>query len=262
VKKISFWSFILITIIISQGICFLLKVLGYNSYFFLLGFRFHLSIVIPFVFLLWRTGFFHIKNTLLTVEYKKIVPVLLIMIVPLLFITGSLFVFEKVKIIEPEYFYELGLSSIFDFPVYFIWNLPQILFLYSFLLLLKEKNRYFLLSTFFLLSLFFFEFIPLGKDKFEIFDIIDYIVTLFFVTVLFYRVENFYSFALILFFTLWCSLLLYGSSSEQLVQLLLARNYDKWEGFFKIDKLLLQYIFMTEVFVTTILLFFVTPKKH
>jgi hypothetical protein len=126
---------------------------------------------------------------------------------------------------------------------------------------LEEKNRFFLLSTFFLLSLLLFEFIPLGKDKFEIFNALNYAAVVFFVTVLFYRIKNFYSFALILFFTLWSSLLLYGSSSEQLIKMLLARNYSEWEGFLKVDKLFLLYIFMTEVFVTTILLFFVKPGK-
>lgn len=261
-KKSSIWVFLLITIIVTQGICFLLKVFEYNSYFFLLGFRLNLSLGIPLAFLIWRSGFTNLKKTLLTYDYKKIIPVLLIMLVPPLLIAGGLFGLEKVKINDPDYFYELGLSSILDFPIYFIWNLPQIFFLYSFLLFLKERNSYFLLSTFFLLSLFFFEFIPLGKDKFEIFNALNYAVVVFFVTVLFYRIKNFYSFALILFFTLWCSLLLYGSSSEQLIKMLLARNYDEWEGFFKIDKLFLPYIFMTQVFSTTILLFFVTPQKQ
>ncbi|HPI37361.1 MAG TPA: hypothetical protein PK397_05390 [Ignavibacteriaceae bacterium] len=260
-KKIPVWLFLLITVITTQGVSYLFKLFEYDPYFFLLGFRFHIAFIIPAVFLFWRSGFIQIKNTLLTFRYKKIIPVLLIMLIPPLLVTGGLFGLEKVKINDSDYFYELGLSSILDFPIYFIWNLPQILFLYSFLLFLKERNSFFLLSTFFLLSLFLFEFIPLGKDKFEIFNALNYAVVVFFVTVLFYRIKNFYSFALILFFTLWCSLLLYGSSSEQLIKMLLARNYSEWEGFLKVDKLFLLYIFMTEVFVTTILLFFVKTGK-
>ena len=34
---------------------------------------------------------------------------------------------------NPEYFYEFGLSSIADFPVYLIWNSFQLFFLYQFL---------------------------------------------------------------------------------------------------------------------------------
>lgn len=246
-------AFILILLV---NICgFLLKYYGFDRYITLLGFRFHLSLILPMLIIFRQGASDTIKARLFHPEHNKYVRVVMLIVLPLVILVGGLYFLHSLDIADPDYFYELGLSSIIDFPMYLIWNLPQLLILGLFLAVVTEGKRFkFLLSLFTMLMLFFYEIIPLGKDQFAFNQIYNFIVSVLLFSLFITWIENVYLFAIFVFSVIWSNILLFGSSSRVLVNLLLAKNYDSWDGFFSVSKALSAYPYIILAGITLVLL--------
>jgi hypothetical protein len=219
-----------------------LKYFQFDAWFIFLGFRFHLSAVLPFFILFDGQTPGDLKKIFSKPKFrKKIIPIIWL-ISSIIIVTGILFLLKKIKFADPDYFYEFGLSSIFDYPLYLIWNFPQSCFLFYFLFRISEKSHFRFLNVLIGLTLLFvYEFIPLNKivDPFEIAGaILLFIIASFFVT----KLQNIYWFGIILFSSIWSIILLFGSKSEEIINIFFAREYGEWDGFFNISKGLNSYI--------------------
>ncbi len=241
-----------------------LKYFDYDRYLLLLGFRFHLSFVVPLFFILKKINKDDLKTFLIPANNFRLFPFILV-IISIIIVTGVLYFFEIISIGDPEFFYEFGLSSVFDYPVYLIWNLPQLLSLFFFISIVIDKRNYkFLYSVIIISLLFLYEFIPHNNSVININDFLLVILFIFIATILNIYFKNIYS-TVITFFTLvWSDFLIWGSKSETVTNILYASQYKQWEGFFSVIKLISGYVhFFIPFFVLLILslsLFFIKKK--
>ena len=150
---------------------------------------------------------------------------------------GVLGSYKRELWIDPEYFYEFGLSSIVDYPIYLVWNFIQLLCLYFFFLIIHKSFRnsfiVILVSTILIFS---YEFIPVKKNIFNYESIAAFVLLCLILTVTIKFFNNVYLFVVLLFSIIWLSLLSFGTSSSLLVNLFFAARYAEWEGFFAFDK--------------------------
>jgi hypothetical protein len=248
-----------VILIIFVNVCgFLLKLYGFDRHIVLLGFRFHISLLIP-LFLLFRgSAFEKVKNSLSVFSIRKFFTVFLFAVLPPLLIVGGLYLINGIELSDPDYFYELGLSSIVDYPVYLIWNAPQLIILGLFLKVITSGKKYkFPLILPAVISLFAFELIPAGKENFRLISVLDFAMASVLFSLFFSRINNVYYMALYTFTVLWSHVLLFGTGVKALVNLLLAKNYDTWEGFFTVTiKSISMYTFLLQAGISLILLLF------
>ena len=124
---------IILLVIIVNALGLSLKYYKLDAYIIFIGFRFYLSLALPFI-LIYRNSYLgKIKQIVLHPEYNKTFQPLLWILLPLVLILASLFFTKQVAVGDPDYFYEFGLSSIFDYPIYIIWNMPQLVNVCNFL---------------------------------------------------------------------------------------------------------------------------------
>ncbi|MEJ2617472.1 MAG: hypothetical protein P8Z35_21140 [Ignavibacteriaceae bacterium] len=148
-----------------------------------------------------------------------------------------LFLLRKIEPGAPDYFYEFGISSITDFPVYLAWNSIQLILFFLFFIYLTSKVKLNLLIIFFIFFLLFvYELIPLKKESFNYFDLISVFLSGLMVVVMVKYYQNIYWLVIFSFSILWLDFLLFGSNSEMAVNLLFASQYNSWEGFFSVEK--------------------------
>ena len=258
-KKISYYRLILAIIVVNLA-GFTLRYFEYDTYIILLGFRFHLSFVLPLLVIYPENFFIRAKEFLVNPYFKKkFFPVLWI-IIPSGLILSLLFLLNKIELADPEYFYEFGLSSIFDYPIYLVWNFPQFFLLFSFILFGTERfrNKFVpvLLITIFL---FVYEFIPVDFEILNYFSLIELVLISVVAALLIQFYQNVYWYAAVLFSVIWSGLLAFGSSSGTLINILFASQYSKWEGFFEANKELSLYLIPAQFFVLTLLLLISVP---
>lgn len=240
--NIKFFPLVLIIVVVNSA-GFLLKYFDIDTYLIFLGFRFHLSCVLPFIYLIRERHFSFIKNIFLHPEFKGKAAFFGLTLFPILILVGTLFLLDKIAFSDPDYFYEFGISSIIDFPLYLIWNAPQFFMLILFLILISanKKSKFFLIF-FVVIFLFGYEFYPLnGKDI----DYIKFIPILFsglVAAILFTKYQNIYGIFLIIFFTFWSHFILFGSDSEKIIHIFFAKYFTRWEGFFSVSENLDQYL--------------------
>jgi len=251
---------------------FLLKYFELDNYIILLGFRFHLSLVLPFLLIIKKFDLALLKSVFIKPEFKgKFSPVLWI-ILPAAIIFLSLYFSNKIKLGDPEYFYEFGLSSIFDFPIYFIWNFPQLSFLFLFLIIISEFHSRFLVTSIVLPFLFIYELILIDQDSINqlilldgiginYFDLSIVIISTICCGLMIQFFQNIYWFSILFFSLFWINLLSFGSKSEELINLLFASQYSEWEGFFVVSKEYDQYTLISHVVLLLILLTLSIPLR-
>ena len=209
----SFIRIILVIVLVNAaGIA--LRYFEIDTYFIFLGFRFHLATIVPFIILLNGHNFRKLLDAFRNPYFKKkFLPVIWILL-PLIILSVSLFFIHDVKPGDPDYFYEFGLSSIFDFPLYLVWNFPQLCLLFMTLLVFSDISRFSYLNVFIgLILLFWYEVIPMDSSFAYMSAISLVLVALiasFFVTSL----QNIYWFSIIIFSSIWSIILLLGSKSE------------------------------------------------
>ncbi len=240
---------LIISVIVVNAAGFLLRFYDLNSYVIFLGFRFHISLILPFFICIFLSTTFDFKNIF---DTKKIKGwwIFLYTILALFVILLAGYLLFKLDLGDPEYFYEFGLSSIIDFPVYLFWNFPQLAALYIVLRHFSDEKMVFVKSFILLLLLFSFEFIPIKEKSFDLISIISFVFIILNAALILVKYKSVYLFVLILFSALWLNLLAFGSDSETLVNLLFARQYNGWEGFFTIDKKVVQYVLPVQFLIT------------
>lgn len=247
----------LIILIIVNIAGYLLRSGGYDRFFIFMGFRFHLALVIP-ALIFFKNDFFSFAKKSLTKPEGSRYLISFLGVLPLCIVTALLYYFKITDVADPDYFYELGLSSFIDYPVYLFWNLPQLIILGLFLKNIAESGKYrFPLVFLVLLSLFAYEFVPLPKTQFSLPDVMAYVPAVFLFAMIISRFRDIYLFAASLFTVLWGFILVFGTKSETLIRMLLAAQYDEWTGFFSISKNYAD--FLMPGFFVVVILFSIVP---
>lgn len=258
-KKIANY-FIAIFIINALGI--LLRYLELDTYFILIGFRFQLSLFLPALFI---SGIFskdYIVNIFRSPSYKKSLFFIYLLIIPLFFLFAILFILRKIELGDPEYFYEFGISSIIDFPVYLVWNSIQLTLFFLFFIYLASKLKLNLLIIFFIfILLFVYELIPLRKESFDYFNLISVFFLGLITGLMVKYYQNIYWLVVFSFSILWLDFILFGSNSEVAVNLLFASQYNLWEGFFSVEKDLKEFVLPFHLILVNILILINLFKK-
>lgn len=248
---------------------FLLKYNALDRYIIAGGFRFHLSLMLPFFIILLNNDNRKIlKEYLADIKDRKYLLSISFVVIPAAILFLVLFILRSSDIADPDYFYELGLTSVIDFPVYFFWNLPQLLMLVLFLFISSRKLKYKMPVNFILLiTLFIYEFIPLNKGSFTFIEPSILLLAALGFTIFQLRVKNIYLFALVIFSSLWIDVLMFGSNSSVLVKMLLAKTYNEWGGFFEVNKNYYAYIMIGHfsialIYIVISLMFNSKPKEQ
>lgn len=244
---------LIISVIVVNAAGFLLRFYEFDSYLIFLGFRFHISFILPFIFCSFFKINFNFKDIFSLGRMKDWWIFLFTLIAFNLVLFTGYFIF-KLEPGDPEYFYEFGLSSIVDFPVYFLWNFPQMAALFVVVNYFGNEKKVFLKSFLIMVLLFLFEFIPVKKEIINPISLVSFLIMVTIASTIISRHKSVYIFALILFSTLWINLLAIGSTSEILVNHLFARQYSYWEGFFVLDKKISDYVLAAQLFFTFVLL--------
>ena len=246
--------YIAFVIIIINAAGFLLRYLDIDTYIILIGFRFHLSAVFSLLFIFRVRYQKLIKESFLKPQHKNLFPYLTWIILPSGILFALLFLTKNIELGDPEYFYEFGLSSIIDYPIYFLWNVPQLFVVFLFLILstegLRLKFAAVMLVSFLLFA---FEFIPLEKESINYFDIGNLLILSLITSIVINCFRNIYLFSFLIFSILWVNLLNFGSSSKEMVNLLFASQYLEWEGFFVVSKEYSDYLFTACLALTLVL---------
>jgi hypothetical protein len=232
--KVKLWKVIL-AIIIVNSVGIYLRYFNLNTYIILLGFRFHISFVFPLIVVFNSNFIPYIKRSFINPEWRKSLIFLFLILLPLLIEMISLYILQKIDLGDPEYFYEFGISSIADYPIYLIWNFPQMILLYFFLVSVASKSRFRFISVASVIFLL-FTFELISNDKIIILfwklGILASCSIIFSILINYFR--NIYWFGISLFTILWLVILAFGSSSKTMINLLFASKYDYWDGIFEV----------------------------
>jgi hypothetical protein len=233
---IKIWKLILAIIIVNAaGLC--LRYFNLSTYIIIIGFRFHISFVLPFIIVFSSDFLPYIKRSFLSPEWDNAFFFLLLIILPLLIEAGGLFIHQKIDIGDPDYFYEFGISSIADYPIYLIWNFPQMILFFFFLVSVSSISKFkFLTVAAVIFFLFAFELVSINKTIIPFRDLGILISCCLIYSILINYYRNIYWFGVSLFTLLWLAILAFGSSSKTMINLLFASQYNNWEGFFEVMK--------------------------
>ncbi len=226
-----------------------------NTYIIILGFRFHLSLILPLFFVLNPGQFHTIKKIFTKPLYNKTLQPLIWIFLPLLFLWVVLYFTKSLQISHPKYFYEFGMSSIVDYPIYLVWNFCQLSAFGLFLILAGSVFKHkFIITLIIIMLLFVYSFIPLAKTKFDYVNYISLLASAIIASIVVNYFQNIYWFCIIIFSIFWCNLLAFGSESKMLIHIIFAANYSVWEGFFMIAKNFTNYVLPAQLGITVLLL--------
>ncbi len=247
--KLSY-SRLVTDVLIVVAVGFALKYFELAAYLIVFGFRFHLALVLPFIIVFKKEQLSNLKQSFTNPEYKKFGRVFLLFLTINVLFISVLLLLGKIEVGDPEYFYEFGISSLVDYPIYLIWNAFQLIIFFSFLKSVSisfQKNYFVLVFT--VIFLFIYEFIPLTNFSIDYSAAASFIIMSFIVSVVINSFNNIYLFIVIIFSLLWINLLAFGSTSQVLINLLFAANYDLWEGFFTVEKIFSKFIIPFNLFL-------------
>jgi hypothetical protein len=208
-----------------------------------------------------------LKKSFLTPEWKRAFFPLLLIFLPLIIIAGGLYFSQNIDLGDPEYFYEFGISSIADYPIYLIWNFPQMILIFIFLVSVSYsvKFRFVGVATI-ILCLFAFELMPINKTNIQYPDIEILLICSLLYSFLINYFRNIYWFGISLFTLFWIAILAFGTNSKTLINLLFASQYNTWEGFFEVVKQYMPYTLTVYFGLALIIslvsyLIFIRPNK-
>ncbi len=259
-KNIKLFTVVLVIFLVN-AFGLILRYFELDRYIILFGFRFYLSLTLPFLIII-RFAAPKLKELFIHPSYNKTFQPLGWIFLPLIILFSVLYFTKKIDIGDPDYFYEFGLSSIFDYPIYIVWNLPQLLMFSSFLILIQPAIKFRFSNSFLvILFLFAFEFIPFNKTKINFIDLSCLLLLSISVSFLIKFFQNVYWISIIVFTILWTNLLAFGNSSQAMIHLLFAARYDSWDGFFEIPKNWQSYLLPAQLAFTTIIISFSTLFK-
>ncbi|MBZ0199663.1 MAG: hypothetical protein K8H86_07340, partial [Ignavibacteriaceae bacterium] len=240
----------------------LLRYFNLPDYIILIGFRFHLSAAVPFLFIIKSLDEEFLKNIFLHTVFSHKTIFAFLLFIPLVIGAVSGYLFAGVELNDPRYFYEFGLSSIVDLPLYLIWNIPQLILLFLFL---SKTGRSFYSSFFVLFFLFLYLFIPLELKTFNYLNPVAFIIFISALSLVFCKFNNVYFFVVYSFLIPWVIFLSFGSDSERIINILFAAKYISWEGFFttggKVGELIIPAFFFIVLATNIIFSIFVKKKE-
>lgn len=242
IYKINLIRFLLAILFINV-LGFTLKYLELNTFIIVFGFRFHIASFLPLTFVLTKNNLTVIKEILSSFSFKRLIKVFFILLLTTVIFIAAFYLTGLIEVGDPEYFYEFGLSSIIDYPIYLIWNLPQFILFYLFLYFLKNsvgKNFFVLLIS--IVLIFLYEFILIGKSNYDDLSIVSFLLVCILAAVEVKYFNDVYVFGMIMFSILWFGVLMFGSSSCNLINIFLAARYNSWDGFFTTSKNISTYI--------------------
>jgi hypothetical protein len=216
--------------IISAAAAVGLQTAGLSPFIIILGFRFHVCLVIPGLFFITDSveAAFRAARYSWGRQVGLFILFLAIAGIPFAFIPSGMATFQK-----NDNFYELGVSSVIDLPLYFIWNLPQLIMLYFVLKITTRLKASFVYVLFFMIVITVPAFIP-PETPLPIWNIAGVCIVILIAAMLVYKSANWLEFSLLLFLAVWSTILIFGTQSEMLVKLLLGKNYDSWDGFIEV----------------------------
>ncbi len=233
----------------------ILRIYKLDTYFILFGFRFQLSLTLPFFIIIGEAALSKAKEFLISPIYINALKTLLWIFLPFVILSAVLYFSKIITPGDPDYFYEFGLSSIFDLPLYLIWNLPQLLLFALYLFLIQEGiKRSITITAIIIVLLFAYEFVPLANGNIDYFSIITLFAAALSSGIVIKYLPNIYWFCVIIFMVFWLNLLAFGSDSGIMLHIIFAAEYDRWEGFFDIANGFSQYILPAQWVIT---LFFI-----
>ncbi len=257
-----FALFLLIIIVITVAIQFLLSFLDLPGFIIIAGFRFHAAIIIPIIFFLLRSNSEPLIDSLKNFSLKGLVFGILVSFFSLFSVLGYLFFTQNISYKEPDLFYELGLSSIVDFPIYFIWNFVEIFVLSTLINKFFNDSRFGQILVFiFLLIIFSPEHYKYQKDEFNYISSIEFFISFVIVSIVVIRFKSIYTISIILFFLFWLGLLVFGTESITLVKLFFGKNYTEWNGFFIVNKIFKPYTFLTYLSIISLIFLFKRQER-
>lgn len=255
----------LLAIVFTNSAGLLLNFFNLDDYIILLGFRFKLNLIFPLLFFINAGIIENIKKSFIYSAKNKFLQQLFIIVLPSVILVAALYFINKVDLGDPEYFYEFGLSSIFDFPIYLLWNLPQLLIFIALLKFITDNLPLKLLLTPLFIILFFaYEALPAGAGALSyktIFFILQSSITL---GMIISNFKNLFTCSFMVFFMLWSYFLFWGTGSKEIVNLLFAHRYNSWEGLLWIDDKIypfISYIYFGITFLAILPFSFAQNKK-
>lgn len=228
-----------------------------NPFFYLIGFRFYVFVIpIVIIFLIERNKIFNfIKEELTQNDFSKFYLLIIIVAFPLLITLAAGYLLNLVELNDPEYFYELGLSSIIDYPIYLIWNIPQFILLILILKYLLGRNLIsILISVFFLILLFGIEIYNFKKNEISINILIVISSAAIITSFLAHYMRNIYYSVFLLITIFWFYILSFGSNNQVIVNIFFAKQFELWEGHFSVSKTYSEYV-LPFYFILTLILF-------
>jgi len=264
-KKIKLFQIIAGLLIINFA-GFFLRYFELDTYFILLGFRYHFSLLFSILLILSYIDFKSVKEMFFSPLKQKFIGFILFLLFPLLFIPLDIFILNKFDLADQDYFFELVLSSIVDFPVYLVWNTLQFFMLFIFLKTIITLPKYiFIKASLLVILLFFYEIIPLENyfdySSYNYRSAIHLVIGGLLAGLFFSGLKNIYLFTLSLFTILWINVLIFGSSTKAVVNILLASQYSSWEGIIKLTKGLSIFIQPAHLFLVLIISIFLFRKN-
>lgn len=232
----------ILALLFTNAAGYLLKYFSLDDYLILLGFRIKLNIILPCLFFINYDILNELKETLVSSFRNKLLLQLFVFSVPFILFLTVFYLSGKADLGDPEYFYELGLSSIFDFPIYLIWNLPQIICLVILIKYIAEKLDSKTAAFFVLLLLFGYHLIPVKGDVFNPVSFAGFILGAAAGALAIINFKNPLSASIAVFFLFWSYFLFWGTGSTEAIHLLLAKRYDMWEGLLWMDEKIIPYV--------------------
>lgn len=246
---------LLLAVIALNAAGILLRYFQLDPYMILVGFRFHISFILPLLIVFRKDQLAFIKQIFVDPHHKRTVLPLLWILFPVIILTGVLYYLHKADISDPEYFYEFGLSSVIDYPVYLLWNFPQLFCFFIFLALASTSSgKKFLLVSFITFLTFTFELAPFSLKSVNYLGIISLLFFSMSIGLLIKYFQNIYWFAIVIFSIFWIHFLAFGSGSEEIIHLLFASQYSSWDGFLEVNKLFAPYLLSIQLIITFILI--------
>lgn len=265
-------TFTLIIFIVFYNLIFFFQDLLHSELqIYFLGFRLNLFLLVNLAIIyFYRSKLVELKNYFARIGklrhwlYVFIIPFVISgLTLGLIQIFGFTFKFKR-----PQFLIEFGISSLIDFPVYYLWNLPLLLSALLVIKLLLEDFKFLkLLGISFLLSLSFVLVLPISSFKKLDLRFISFLPLIF--AMIFYNLtilKTFRSFWISVFsilVSIYSFVLIFGSSNTFLIKTFFARMYSEWSGLFvfkKFDIYLID-LFYAGLMIIFAILFFIFDKK-
>lgn len=257
---------IIVAILIVNIVGIALKIFVLDTFIIIFGFRFHISLLLPLAFVLQKGSIDLLKRNLVKPEFRRWGGIITILVFVNIIFISSLLLLGKIQLGDPEYFYEFGISSIIDYPIYLIWNSSHlILFFFFFRHLSEYFNNNIYLCFVVIVLLFVYEFIPMEKNVINYQTLASFLLLALIASLILKYFNNVYLFVLFIFSLLWINLLAFGSTSQVLIQILFAAKYNKWEGFFTSDNQITGFLIPTNlllVLISLIILISLRKSEH